>query len=490
MHAAADLTAVHEVLKRIGPVEVILDLRTVDSADRYRWWHTLYFHLRNGGKYVLAQTDGPLDQSLRAWGGALAVGDASISKLEPRLGTEHLASTEEVLITRVQLTLVKKHHHLLKLRDSEADELLAVREPMIDVDRLGYLPGGEFEAADTVIHHHADTPITWPRSTVRYPPLYLRHYHGPLGYGTHTLAHGQRSILPESFRWHLIDNPTNPATFNASESFARLRAWPRTAWAGDYYQLDPQHGGFGHVMTEMVGRLWGWELAKAELPGLKAVFSVQNRRGVATSPKRRLLQAYGIADDDIVWTDRPVNMSSLVGATCMWHNDNPYYVHPDIRAVWERLGAGLIDPTVTTYDKVFVSRGPGYRRRSCRNADQVERTFADQGFQIIYPETMDFAAQAAVFADARVLAGFGGSGLFNIAFARRLEVGIFLNQDAYYHRNEHMFTSLLGGNIHYFWSPADVKPAGLEPDHLASESSWAFDLARHSRDLASVLNSV
>ncbi len=493
VHTAPDAEAVHQELKRLPPIDVIVDLAAADGASLRRCG-LLFWHLSRGGVYVVASPDGQAELSpeVRRWLGAVATGSHGALEGRARIPRDLPASVSLTLARPEAGALVKRHDHLLKLRDAESDELLPRRDPTLAATKLAVRAGGSFLARDTVVHHVADVGVEWPDATVAYPDMHLRHYAGALSYGTHTLAYTDRSILPECFRWHLIKNPSNPATVNSSADFARVpddRA-PTQHLEGPFYQADPQHGGFGHVMTEMVGRLWGWEEAKRQLPELKAIFSVQNVKAVTKSPKYQILRAYGIAAEDIVWTNRFVTMDSLVGATDMWHNNVPHYVHPDLPEVWDRIGAGMIDREQPTFDKIFISRGPNYRRRICRNADEVEAVFRQQGFEIIYPEEWSLPQQAAIFAAARVIAGFGGSGLFNLMFAQNLEVAIFLNQDSYYHRNEHLFTSLIGGTIHYYWSPADLTQDAGGQNVAAAESAWDFAFDRHGEDLRGLLNSL
>ncbi|NLE80155.1 MAG: glycosyltransferase family 61 protein, partial [Rhodococcus sp.] len=235
-------------------------------------------------------------------------------------------------------------------------------------------------------------------------------------------------------------------------------------------------------------RLWGWGPAKEALPGLKALAYVYRHPDRArTTPKYDILRAYGIADDDIVFTDRPVRLRSLIGATDMWHNNQPYSVHPDLPTVWRRIAEGLPRPDAPQFDRIFVGRGSKYRRRTCRNASAVEQLFADHGYEIIYPEKWSLPQQAQIFGRSRVIAGFGGSGLFNMLFAQRLEAMIILNQDSYYHRNEHLFTALLGPEVHYFWSAADLPQDASGQNLQASESDWDFDMSRHGPELRSLL---
>lgn len=120
----------------------------------------------------------------------------------------------------------------------------------------------------------------------------------------------------------------------------------------------------------------------------------------------------------------------------------------------------------------------------------MERFFADRGFTVIYPETLPLPEQVALFAGARVVAGFGGSAMFNLMHTRRLESTIVLSHHGYIARNEHLFTSLLGGQLHYFWSTADVAPPTEGRTKESFRPSWTFDFAELGADLDRAATSV
>ena len=193
-------------------------------------------------------------------------------------------------------------------------------------------------------------------------------------------------------------------------------------------------------MTEVVSRLWGWDRAKSEESDLKALVYVEHDNQHDMAVERRVFEAYGIPADDLVVVHGAVTIDSLISAVPMWHNAEPHYVHPGMSAVWDRLTAGLVDATMPAHDRIFVSRGRRLRRRTCRNIDHVEQYFADHGFVVVFPEELPIGQQAALFAGASVIAGFGGSAMFNILHARRLETLILLNHESYTARNEHLFT--------------------------------------------------
>ncbi len=113
--------------------------------------------------------------------------------------------------------------------------------------------------------------------------------------------------------------------------------------------------------------------------------------------------------------------------------------------------------------------------------------FLKHGFEVIYPEQLDISVQAGIFSKARVVAGFAGSGMFNILFAKRLETLIVLAQESYTARNEHLYASVIGCDTHYFWSTADVMQPGTGWSRSAFYASWDFDFERNADELNELL---
>ena len=176
----------------------------------------------------------------------------------------------------------------------------------------------------------------------------------------------------------------------------------------------------------------------------------------------------------------------------MWHNAAPHYVHPDIAATWRRLSEGLTTGRPNDEvlpERIFVSRSEGAKHRECRNIREVEDVFRQRGYRVIYPERLSLPDQAAIFGAARVIAGFGGSALFNVMHSRHLETMIILNHEAYTARNEHLFTSVIGADVHYFWSDPDVAH-GETWSQAAFYSDWEFDFERNGADLDRLLDAL
>jgi capsular polysaccharide biosynthesis protein len=113
----------------------------------------------------------------------------------------------------------------------------------------------------------------------------------------------------------------------------------------------------------------------------------------------------------------------------------------------------------------------------------VEAWFENEGFTIVYPERHPLPEQAALFAGARVVAGFAGSAMFNLMHAQKLEATIALSHDSYQARNEQLFAALRGGRLDYFRAAADIAGPADGSDRDAVRSSWAFDFDRFGADL-------
>ena len=120
----------------------------------------------------------------------------------------------------------------------------------------------------------------------------------------------------------------------------------------------------------------------------------------------------------------------------------------------------------------------------------MEAIFAAHGFAVVSPEYLTIPEQAATFAAARVVAGFGGAGMFNLVYARALDTVIVLNQWAYEARNEHLFAAAHGARLHTFWSAPDVDHPPGRSTYTAHQSGWAFDMAHLEQPLNALLESL
>ena len=130
------------------------------------------------------------------------------------------------------------------------------------------------------------------------------------------------------------------------------------------------------------------------------------------------------------------------------------------------------------------------KSRLCRNAGEVEALFAAHGFDVVYPEHLDLREQAGMFRDAEVLAGFGGSALFNMLYSQHLQTLIVLNHEAYTARNEQLYALVKGCAVHYFWSDPDLQHPVDGYSERAFRSPWEFDFDRNREPLTELFKTL
>ena len=256
---------------------------------------------------------------------------------------------------------------------------------------------------------------------------------------------------------------------------------------GEFFTFDsafPHH--FGHMTTETLSRFWGWKIARAENPNLRAVMSRTPNKDDLPDWKAQILQALGIPTDDILWVSEqePVRVDSLIAA--MPQFENPRYIDLGITETWSDLLAGLPDDPNPSGrpEKIFISRR-ARTQRYCTNTPDVETFMVEQGFTVLFPEKMSYVEQVHTFRSAKVVAGFAGSGLFNMMFNPAAKIVVLASQ-SYLAANEYLFAAAGGNEIHYFWaSPSVVHPENtFSVDAYRSDFEFPLDLHRRELRLA------
>lgn len=493
------VSQVSAAIRQLGPLDAIVDLLPVhglpgEARTRLQLFRRLFGYVGKDGVYLVDRVavvdpvgTERLTHELERLRESAASSDPAGVPQRSELARSIRGFTGEPRL----ISVVKGVTHYVKLRDQETDAVLVTREPRLRLTCATELPAGTLTSRAT-ISSHGDYLRSLP-PTMDHPELHLRHYEGDVVLGGRTLMFSGSTVLPDSFHHHLARRLNHPRLERVDATIARIRPrfQPSRVLDGHFYQLDSTFTGhFGHVMTEVVSRLWGWEAALARHPDLQVIMFRRAHKRFKPEFELRLLRAFGIEEHRVVWVDEPVRVRSVWSATPMWHNADPLYVHPDLERTWGRLTDGLLGgpPDVETVDRIFVSRGSRYRDRSCRNLDEVAERFARHGFRVVYPEQHSLAEQALIFRRAAHVAGLGGSAMCNLMHCRGLKSMVVLNHGAYTARNEHLFTALTGGRVDYFWSPPDVPLSSSGWSDDVFKSSWAFDFPQHGDRLDQLLD--
>ncbi|MGN6578252.1 MAG: glycosyltransferase family 61 protein [Nocardioides sp.] len=486
-------TDLHAALTAAGPFGVIVD-DTTPHAGHAALFRSTFLHTRRGGTYLVRNAvvaaDSPHGDDL-----ADLLGDLLRRRLvrQPvtgrgmrrRRGTaeDRFAAAIGRLTIRGRHTVATNHARaMVKLRDENTNRLL----------EAGVLPGRvletrpptRLESRGTVRESPSPRNGALPTS-FEVPALSLRAY-DQVSLAPGQLAWSRHLILPDTFRHN--QRPTfgnrQLASYDARHARVPSPLPTRTHLPGAWFYLDSEaRGHFGHATTEQLSRLWAWKAAKAAEPELKALM-FRGRRDFHAY-ERDLYAAAGVDPDDLVCLDNAtVTVERLYAATPMF--SQPEYVHPDVPALWETVGAGLAAqaPERAYPRRFFVSRR--LDKRACENGPEVEALFTAHGFTIVYPEDYPLAEQARLFRGAEVIAGYAGSGMFTSMFSGGPKHVILVQSESYTAMNEVLICAAMGHRLDIAWCVAE-RPLGERWQREVFHSTYRFDHDREGAWLKQVL---
>jgi capsular polysaccharide biosynthesis protein len=172
------------------------------------------------------------------------------------------------------------------------------------------------------------------------------------------------------------------------------------------FVVDCHHTGtYGHNLLEA-------------LPGLMLLDHVPSDVEIATSIPRSptieaLIGSFGVDTARVRYYRGPLFCRSARLPERLVHLNRS--VHPLAREAFSRMKRLAAHASIAPPERVFISRSGIQRRRLVNEAD-IERMFERHGFSIVHPERLPIADQIAVFANAPMIAGLGGSAMHNTVF--------------------------------------------------------------------------
>ncbi|THJ01423.1 glycosyltransferase family 61 protein, partial [Nocardioides sp.] len=320
-----------------------------------------------------------------------------------------------------------------------------------------------------------DRPIS--RATIS-----LREYRDVVVAPKQVLVDG-RFLLPDTYRHNQWRRLQHTLLADAAPRFAITRR-PLPAdpdrLDGTYLHLDNEfRGHFGHLLTESLSRVWSWPEALAIDPEAKVLVGVTSKRPRPLEYEYLLYEACGIPRDRVVVLDHPVRVERLISGTPMF--SHPQYVHPRIAETWLSVGDALAAQAEPRDwpRRFFAARRTG--KRACENGAEVEAQFAQRGFEILYPEDFTLGEQVQLFRNAEVIAGYAGSGLFQIAFVPDPKRVIMIGAETYRPRNEYLMAAVHGHRVDSVICRSEGR--GLQ-------SSYRYDDEREGPFLRGILDEI
>jgi capsular polysaccharide biosynthesis protein len=480
------MDVVHLALAAGRPWDAIVDVATGQGAARR--WRVLVQHLRPGGRLALRVPDdaGPLVESVAEVTAARRSGaEPPVPGRDLRTNPERdlaalVASTDGLHISDGWLHATSTLETLAKVPESAADEFLLARPAAGRT--LVTLPAVAF-ASRCVLRSSA--PVDLP-SEYDAPAMSVREYADVVCLGRQA-AYGDGFVLPESYRHPFRPRLRNVAFAEWAPRFVRRPEAPTAALAGPAYLVDTYvRGHFGHALTDQLGHFWGWRTALERHPDLRALVFARPGEELA-GWEYELLAAGGIERERVVVAYEPTAVELLVATSPMF--GMPAYVHPGIATTYAEVGTALASRATADRPgrlRIFCSRRPG--KRTCHNAGDVEAIFEAHGFSVVLPEDHPLPEQVRLIREADVVAGFAGSGMFQIAFAGGPKHVVLVASESYTATNEYLISSVVGHRLDLALCRPDVpKEEGTGFSQVSYHSDFTFDDAREGVFLREVL---
>ncbi len=480
----------HQQLIAVGQCDLILDL--AGGPRTRRRFPELLLHLRNGGTLITRIPNDPglmeLVEDLMALGDSEDL-DPPFTRRDQRSNAERdrhalAQSLGEVQVIGGFLVCTSTVEAVPIVAESAMNDLLVQRPEIGSVAET--IPGGRWESRASLRQSPADKPADLP-AAYDAPELSLRVYRDVICWPRQAAVSAEGVVLPESFRHNFRERLRNAAFIEWAPGFVLAPEFetPPIALSGSYFYLDNHvRGHFGHALTEQISHLWAWRRAKEADPALRVL--VGEWKGRELSPwEWDLLSAAGIDRDDVDVITAPVRVERLLGSSPTFAM--PEVLHPQIEETYAELGEALGARAADRVwpRKVFCSRR-AVRKRACHNSDEVEGLFAAAGFEVVHPEDLPLPDQIRLVREAEVVAGFAGSGMFQIAFAGAPKHVILIGSESYVATNEYMISSVVGHRLDLVHCRPDV-PAGSKFNAAAYQSDFTFDHQREGRWLEGVL---
>ena len=477
--AGLDPSDRHAWLAGGGPWDLLVDAGAEPETVMERF-ADCFLHVRTKGTYlVVSRERETVNRLTSVLDGSAPPGqapDQGVVLTGMRGVTEAVAEvSDDHGVVRVR----RRGRSLAKMRDPEMNLALSVDPSRGRV--VATLPGGELESRCRLgTSGRARRDLTRDRYQV--PELFVREYLDVVCRPKSVVI--QRGLLcADTYRHQQAPLLLHKALTDIGPRFAVARPRGRVVrLQGTYFHLDNLFRGFfGHALTDQVSRMWAWPQVREAYPGIKVLVSLNRGRPVGEW-ELSLLEAGGVARDELVVIDGPSRVERLVSASQMFAM--PDYVHPRITETWDAMGAALLaaaDQGRRYPSRIFCSRR--HDKRMCTNREEVEALFADHGFEVVFPEDLPLPDQAMLFHRAEVIGGFAGSGMFTVLFSDRPKHLVVVTPDTYGPSNEYMISSVRGHQLDLAVAASHVPMASK----AFLQAPFTVDMADEGAWLAQVL---
>lgn len=211
---------------------------------------------------------------------------------------------------------------------------------------------------------------------------------------------------------------------------------------------------FGHFLVETMARLW--VLDHGILRDAPIIFHAPPNYTLK-SWQISVFRALGVFER-VVLCDTPMDVDHLVVPEAAFHYSqwaNAAFVTPFER-IARRAG------TRRSAKRLYISRAQLGNSQSIPE-EELEDLFRSDGYDIVYPETLPFDEQVALFSSHELFCGISGSAMHNVLFAPRGASVTYINRFKTIRPTFRIIDELKGLKAHYILGYSPMSPEPTEP---------------------------
>jgi len=366
---------------------------------------------------LLVQVDRPAEavRLMRPW-----------ARSTPRLAKHYASAVARCLPSRLagaleQESLSSRADPSLDWFDGVPSDDLSIRvfaaRPDTRSEALAYQSGLDGEREDFL------------RPPYSRPPLYVGCYREATILAGGVLLTSEGRIVSESVYAHGFNPPVGPATIFHRKSWLRVADDGTLRYSGPppkirhcpfpVLNLVTSRMSYGAFLTTQLTRL----LARAwiDVPDLRIAM-----RPLVDFDAGPLLEPLGIPADRVV----ELAPGEALFCDAVFSSNYPVYEYqwilPEAIGPLRQIRDGLA-PSPERRRRLYVTR-KDTRTRYLANEDEVVAALKPYGFEFVVPSQMSWEDKVRAYADAEIVVGPNGSGLYNALFARNPDchvVGLF-----------------------------------------------------------------
>ncbi len=195
-----------------------------------------------------------------------------------------------------------------------------------------------------------------------------------------------------------------------------------------YLGILPCH--WGHVLIDVLCKLWSPMIQEHRYRIVYCGLDWQTH-GAIDGVYEQLLELAGICKDDLIYVTKPTRFTKILIPNRTLGFERPWNAcyRDVINRIVNRAEEQASERGLASFEKLYLSRTNfAVARKSEVGEDKIERLFADNGYKIVFPETLDAVEQIYLYHNCSEFVSLSGTLAHNLVFSQPGVRAVILNR--------------------------------------------------------------